>query len=228
MTDVSMNENKNENQNKNLNKKNVPTALKVVIIIGGVIIALRIILFLGVAGVLMASFTTSKPEVYEDVNRYREYMSFSTSDDETKWEKWGMDETIWPERISRNMDVKDFTMVYFNPWDAQYLGYMVVDYPKEEYEREVERLKAYSSTEYIGYYGVREETTYDLLAINADPYYGFVYALTDGKGRIIYAEQIFCNYSMDLDYRAYIPEEYLLDGFDASLDNEYELKMMGD
>lgn len=89
-------------------------------------------------------------------------------------------------------------------------------------------LKAYPSTEYIGYYGVREETTYDLLAINADPYYGFVYALTDGKGRIIYAEQIFCNYSMDLDYRAYIPEEYLLDGFDASLDNEYELKMMGD
>lgn len=61
------------------------------------------------------------------------------------------------------------------------------------------------------------------MAINADSYNGFVYALTDGKNRIIYAEQIFCNYFMDLDYDEYIPHEYLLDGFDASSDNPYAL-----
>ena len=43
---------------------------------------------------------------------------------------------------------------------------------------------------------------------------------------IIYAEQIFCNYYMDLDYKAYIPEEYLLDGFDATSDNSYRNKML--
>ena len=83
----------------------------------------------------------------------------------------------------------------------------------------------YESTEYIGYYCVEEEKTYELLAVNADSYNGFVYALTDGKGRIIYGEQIFCNYFMDLDYTKYIPDEYLLDGFDATTDSDYYKKM---
>ena len=48
---------------------------------------------------------------------------------------------------------------------------------------------------------------------------GFVYALTDGNGRIIYAEEIFCNYFMDLQYWKYMPKEYLLDGFDATQNN---------
>ena len=34
------------------------------------------------------------------------------------------------------------------------------------------------------------------------------------------------NYYMDLDYKAYIPEEYLLDGFDATSDNPYRKKML--
>ena len=96
------------------------------------------------------------------------------------------------------MTIADYKMVYYNPWDAQYLGYLVVDYSNEDYLKESERLKSYQSTDYIGYYSVEEETTYDLLAINADSYNGFVYALTDGKNRIIYAEQIFCNYFMIL------------------------------
>ncbi len=121
------------------------------------------------------------------------------------------------------MTIADYKMVYYNPWDAQYLGYLVVDYSNEDYLKESERLKSYQSTDYIGYYSVEEEKTYALLAINADSYNGFVYALTDGKNRIIYAEQIFCNYYMDLDYDKYIPHEYLLDGFDASSDNPYAI-----
>ena len=86
-------------------------------------------------------------------------------------------------------------MVYYNPFDAQFLGYLVVDYTPEEYEAEVKRLEEYKST--------------------------------DGEGRIIYAEQIFCNYFMDLDYKEYIPEEYLLDGFDATTETAYYQKMTG-
>jgi len=33
---------------------------------------------------------------------------------------------------------------------------------------------------------------------------------------------------MDLDYMEYIPQEYLLDGFDASKDNPYRKKMMNE
>ena len=50
---------------------------------------------------------------------------------------------------------------------VKYRVFFVVDYDDEAYAKEVERLKAYESTEYIGYYSVTEETTYDLLAINA-------------------------------------------------------------
>ncbi|MBQ9443234.1 MAG: hypothetical protein IJU43_02945, partial [Lachnospiraceae bacterium] len=94
------------------------------------------------------------------------------------------------------MKVSDFKMVYYDPWDKQYLGYLVIDYDPEEYAKEISRLRSYPSTDYIGYYSVEKEHTYDLVAVNADEYQGFVYALTDGKSRIIYAEQIFCNYFM--------------------------------
>jgi len=45
--------------------------------------------------------------------------------------------------------IADYKMVYYNPWDAQYLGYLVVDYSNEDYLKESERLKSYQSTDYI-------------------------------------------------------------------------------
>ncbi len=209
------------------------TGIKVVTIGSIIIGALYLIVLPAVIiGMLFFSVIIEKPEVYEDITKYNEYMSFSrekTYDEEYyKWSKLGMDETIWPSQITDSMNVEDYKMVYYNPWDAQFLGYMVVDYSAEEYAEEVKRLKEYKSTEYIGYYCVKEEKTYELLAINADSYYGFVYALTDGKGRIIYGEQLFCNYFMDLDYSKYIPKEYLLDGFDATTKSDYYKKCMGD
>lgn len=94
-----------------------------------------------------------------------------------------MDESIWPSKIDDVSDVVDYKMVYYNPWDAQYLGYLVIDYTPDDYASEISRLKEYPSTDYIGYYSVIEEKTYELLAIYADEYNGFVYALTDGKNR---------------------------------------------
>ena len=194
--------------------------LKIVLIIAAIVLAAVAILYIVPFGLLFFSVVSAKEEVYDDISNYREYMSFDES--AAKWTKWGMDETIWPKMITDDMKVADFKMVYYNPWDAQYLGYLVVDYPAKAYDSEVKRLKEYPSTDYIGYYSVKEEKTYDLLAVNADEYQGFVYALTDGRGRIIYAEQIFCNYMMDLDYEKYIPKEYLLDGFDATETNPYK------
>ena len=60
----------------------------------------------------------------------------------------------------------------------------------------------------------------------ANPYNGFVYAITDNENRIIYVELIFCNYFYDLNYKEYIPSKYLPDGFDATINNSYQKKMM--
>ena len=78
---------------------------------------------------------------------------------------------------------------------------------------------------YIGYYGVTGFTKYKLLAMEADSYNGFVYAIAKNN-KIVYVEIIFCNYFMDLDYKKYINEDYLPDGFDASIDNKYKQSMM--
>lgn len=216
------------------NKKLV-RGIKIVTIVGLVAAIWRVIVLTVIVGFMLVTVKLSPIEEYDDVSRYNEFMNFSNGAYEkgvdtlrTKWTKWGMDETIWPAKITDSMDVADFKMVYYDPWDAQYLGYLVVDYSADAYSEEVERLKEYESTEYIGYYCVEEEKTYELLAVNADSYQGFVYALTDGKGRIIYGEQIFCNYCMDLDYTKYIPDEYLLDGFDATTESDYFKKMSGD
>lgn len=164
-----------------------------------------------------------KIDVYEDISHYEEYMSFNGND---KWHKWGMDENIWPKKITENMNVLDYKMVRYDPRDVQYLGYLVVEYSDEDYAKEVERLKNYDSNEYLWYYWVTGIIWYELLAIYADKYNWFVYALTDWKSKIIYVELIFCNYFMDLKYEEYIPMEYLLDWFDASIDNPYRTKMM--
>ena len=197
----------------------------------GVVIAvaaaavIKLFATVGLIGITLFGSFKSEPEVYNEIEHYSEYMSFSYNNADTIWSKWGMDESIWPRTISDVSDVVDFKMVYYNPWDAQYLGYLVMDYSAEDYVSEATRLKGYPSTENVGYYSVMEEHTYELLAVHADAYNGFVYALTDGNNRIIYAEEIFCNYYMDLDYLEYIPKEYLLDGFDATKDNPYRMKM---
>ena len=169
---------------------------------------------------LIVGSLTAKVEVNDDINQYKEFIG--TDAREEYRSKWGMDESIFPNEITSDMKVIDYKMVYYNPWDAQYLSYLVVDYHQEDYEKEVNRLQNYTSTDYIGYYGVTGFSKYTLLAMYADAYQGFVYALTDNENRIIYVELIFCNYSYDLEYETYINVNYLPDGFDATLDNDYQ------
>jgi hypothetical protein len=138
-----------------------------------------------------------------------------------------MDESIFPESITDNMDVLDYKMVYYNPWDAQYLSYLVVEYDDKSYEEEIQRLEQYDSKEYKGYFGTRGfRDKYRLLAIEVDPDHGLIYALGEENNQIIYVELIFCNYFYDIDYQDEIDIQYLPIGFDATPDNEYRQKRL--
>lgn len=178
-----------------------------------------------VTRLLIEDMESAQVEYHTDIAEYEQYIGDTAKDHYL--DKMNMDESIFPEEITEDMEILDYCMVYYNPWDRQYLSYLVACYGEQEYERELARLQAYESTEYLANYGVTGfSERYTLLAMNADPSYGFVYALTDGKGTIIYVELLFCNYFYDLEYMEYIPEEYLPVGFDATAGNAYREKML--
>ena len=178
-------------------------------------------------GALYFSATMSPIEEYTDIENYNEYMGEQAKEEFRN--KCGMDETIFPEEITTDMRVKAYKMVYYNPWDAQYLSYLTVEYDKEDYGQELQRLEKYNSTDYIGDYGVTGFAGEgNPLAIYADGSHGFVYAMKtlEEECTITYVELIFCNYFFDLDYTKYIPKEYLPENFDATQDNAYRKKML--
>lgn len=225
ITGSSDNSNKKEEKYDPGNqKKKLSKPLYALIAIGVVVAVVKLLLPIVAVAILFINGLTSKAEVHDNVNDYLKYHSGPQAETEYQ-NKWDMDETIWPEKITPDMTIEDYKMVYYNPWDKQFLGYLTVKYDAGNYDEEVKRLKDYDSTAYLGYYGVTGFEDYELLAMYADSYQGFVYALTDGKDKIIYVEIIFCNYFMDLDYEKYIPENYLPEGFDAKMDNPYQKKM---
>ena len=181
-----------------------------------------ILLILAMMGFIVGSAKISEDR---DPAHYSQYMGETALPEYQS--KWCMDETIFPETTA-GLDVTEYCMVYYDPWDAQYLSYLTVSYPADAYAAETERLGNYPSTPYEGYYTVTAFPEGELLAMNADPYSGFVYAIrTPGKERsITYVELIFCNYCYDLDYMQYIPAEYLPPGFDATIDNPYGEQML--
>ena len=169
-------------------------------------------------------YESAEVEEYTNIAEYENYIGESADDRFDN--KWEMDETIFPQRITADMQIQDYIMVYYNPFDAMYLSHLAVEYEEAAYQAEVERLTAYESTEYLGYYSVTGfDENYTLLAMYADDYHGFVYALTDNEATIIYVEMIFCNYFLDLDYESYIPTEHLPAGFDAKNGNAYQQMM---
>lgn len=172
----------------------------------------------------VATMTSAQMEVNTDIAHYNEYIG---PDSRREYrDKCDMDESIFPAQITEDMHVADYKMVYYNPWDPQWLSYLAVDYDNAAWNEEMTRLNNYPSTEYIGYYGASGFSQYDLLAVSAgEGYEGLVYALADQNSqRIIYVEIIFCNYYMDIDYTEYVPDEYLPDGFDATNNNSIRRK----
>ncbi len=170
---------------------------------------------------LVVDVATAKVEVNTDVSQYNRFMGGNA--EENYRNKMGMEEVIFPDKITEDMDVQDYKMVYYNPWDPQYLSYLEVQYDDASYAAEVKRLQGYPQNEYLGYYGAEGFCDkYELLAMAADPYHGFIYALTDEKNTIVYVEILFCNYFMDLKYEKYIDKELLPVGFDATQGNPYQ------
>ena len=190
------------------------------IIIVGVIISINIILVVGTIFYLTIGFdnrlhiTTNKTE-YNNVIGSKAKGVYKN--------KWSMSEEIFPKSIKK-LNVLDFKMINESFIDDQYLSYLVVDYDEKSYQKEIERLKKLGIEKY-NYYEVTGFSNYKLLSMDSDKYYGFVYALTDGKSKIIYVEIIFTDYTMSIDYENEIPKEYLPDGFNAKEDNNYRMKM---
>ncbi len=201
-------------------------ALVTAIIVAALFIV-RLIAIGGLVAFLMLDSTLAPIEVDTDVNNYSLYIGENAKSEYRN--KWGLDESIFPSAINADMDVKEYKMVYYNPWDAQYLSYLTVEYDDTAYAAELERLQNYASTDYLGIYsvtGFSEDAP--LLAMYADNYHGFIYAIDtpDAENAVTYVEIIFCNYFMDLDYEEYMPAEYFPEGFDATMNNPYEEKMM--
>ena len=191
------------------------------------VVFIRLALIGSLIGFLALDGRNEEVSVDTDVDHYLWYMGEDAQEEYVS--KWGMDESIFPEKITDRMEVRDYKLVYYDPWDAQYLSYLVVEYDEEAYEAERQRLEEYPSTEYLGYFGAegfREE--YTLLAMEADSSLGMIYALTAKEGQVIYVELIFCNYFYDIDYKDMISEEYLPVGFDAVKDNLYRRQRMAD
>ena len=200
------------------------------IVIGAVI--LQSLLVGGLAFFLASDFATGGVKDDQDVRNYSRYMGEEAEEEYRS--KWGMDQSIFPEKITMDMEVLEYRMTYYNPWDAQYLSYLTVHYDDADYEKELARLQAYESTPYKGYYGVTGfPDPENPIAMFADSYNGFVYAIhtpgEDGEfeeNTITYVMIIFCNYFMDLKYEKYIPERYLPAGFNAHSGNPYEKEKM--
>ena len=196
----------------------------ITIIIGAIIgiLIIKLIIIFNFVFLLSLGFN-DKYEITTNINEYQEVIGENAKGKYST--KWGISEEIFPKAID-NLDVLEFKMVYYDPWDKQYLAYLVVNYNEEEYNKEIERLNSYGIEDYIGYYDITGFENYKLLAMESNEYQGFVYAITDDKSKIIYVEIIFCNYYMDIKYEEQIPQEYLPDNFDAKIDNNYKKKMM--
>ncbi len=199
---------------------NRPKIWLIVVIALAVLMILRSIIALGAMGLLVFGSASSIVQADTDPEHYTYYMGDSAREEYRG--KWGMDETIFPDSL-KGLDVKEYKMVYYNPWDAQYLSYLTVQYDEEGFARESGRLAECSHDAYEGIYGASGFAGRDPLAMDADAYNGFVYAIpTPGmKNAVTYVMLVFCNYQYDMDYRSMIPEEYLPVGFDAGPGNAY-------
>ena len=155
-----------------MKKNNLIITIVLICVIIFIVFIIRTLISVGTIGLM---FSSAKVEVNTDISKYNDYM-FSSAKEEYR-NKWDMDESIFPKTI-RNLDVVDYKMVYYDPWDKQFLSYLVVDYDDISYYEEIKRLKSYKSTPYLGYYGVEGFSNYNLLAVYADSYNGFVYFIS--------------------------------------------------
>ncbi len=153
-------------------------------------------------------------DISEQTANISEYKDFLGEGGKYKT-NFGTYNDIFPNDIPQTAVIEDFCYSYYNLADPCYLGYLVYTCEQEEFEREYERLKHIESSDNPYIYGTTA-FPYELLAVYADDYYGYIYALADTASRkLIYVELQFCNGFTDIDYVKIIDEQYLPIGFEA-------------
>lgn len=126
---------------------------------------------------------------------------------------------IFPQSIPNSAEIKDFCFNYYNPWDPNYVVYLVYSCDKEDYIKETERLSDLNSSEDYLIYGATG-FNYPVCAVYAGKYNGYIYALADkNNNKLIYVEITFSNYFSDINYEDIVGKEYLPNNFDAKPGN---------
>ena len=183
---------------------------------------------LGAAYVAMFyfAFNSAGIEISNDTSEFTKYIHEADPNSEYSYGN-SKEFNVFPAKLT-GLNVTEYQLTYYNPWDPQYVVYLTVDYDEEAYEAEINRLKNIGIEEdYTKYYTVTGEPEgYDLVAMDCNDYMGFIYAMIpEGESdntKITYVALWFCNNYYDIEnYQDYIPGKYLLPGFDASIDNPY-------
>ena len=205
-------------------------AIKITTIVLLALVTHYVLMMVFVIGFFAASFYGAKIEVSTDTGEYNKYIHGGKNNEYSMGDGEMFD--VFPQTIPANADVTDYQLTYYNPWDGQYVVYMTLDY-KSGYDDEIARLSNIGVEDYTGIYTVTGKPDgYELVAMDADDYSGFVYAMVpenaEGNTKITYVAIVFCNYFLDLDVHDYMKEEYLLPGFDASVENPYRKEMLGE
>lgn len=210
-------------------KKTISKKKTILLIIGLVLGALiaflarKVIIATFAVFLLLFGSITAKVEEYNDIASYESY--FGNTEDVT----FSYDSSIFPDTITDDMEVINFEYYYYNPFDPQYVVYLTVKYDDDTYESEMERLSNEKIwNQYTNYYSVTGEPDgYDLKSIHANSE-GFDYALVPETkdNTVTYVGIKFCNYFLDLNIHNYLPDEYLLKGFDATENNPYQKQMV--
>lgn len=205
-------------------------AVKIITIVVMAIVTHYVLAAVLLFAVVYSWYTNAKIEVSTDASEFNKYIH-NEQDKDTEY-RMGSNPLfdVMPEKIEA--DVTEYQLTYYNPWDGQYVVYMTLDYG-DKYDEEISRLQEIGIDDYEGIYTVTGEPEgYDLVAMDSDDYSGFVYAMIpedqDGNTKITYCAIVFCNYFLDLDVHEYIPDKYLLPGFDATDDNPYRKEMLGE
>lgn len=122
---------------------------------------------------------------------------------------------IFPNVIPSSAKVEDFYYYYFNPFDPNYVSYLVYSCNDEDFNKETERLSTLTSSKDCLIYGATG-FNYPACAVYADKYKGYIYALADKENnKLIYVEIDFCNYFSDIKYEDIINKEHLPIDFNA-------------
>lgn len=177
------------------------------------------VFFAGAFGLLATMWVCgNERDITQDVSQYELYLG---QNGKYKSNYLGYND-IFPDKLPASAKVEEFYCEYYNPWDGNYLSYLVYTCPDADYEKECARLDGIKSSDSYNVYGATGfRAPYKLRAVYSDDYRGIIYALSnDAENKLVYVGLEFCNFFTDIDYEDIIEKQYLPIGFDANDGNQ--------